>query len=128
MAAELKVFSDALCTTELTGSPYALQIGPTTGLNGTDGEIETVSVWVRNTGDVDISNVTLLETADTDARGEYSLDDNTYDQTTLDLGTMEFGALGEGDIVRVYIKVTVEALTAVHVDEPLTFTISGTHL
>lgn len=125
MAAELKIFSDATCTTELTVNVdhYELQIGPNTGLNGTDGETITTSVWVKNTGTILISNVTLTETLDTNARGTFSLDDATYDATTLNLGN-----LAVSDIVRVYIKVTVAASTAPATNVPLNFTISGTHL
>lgn len=124
MAAELKIFSDSECTTELTGSPYALQIGPTTGLDGTNGEIVKTSVWVKNTGDVDIANVVLTETSDTDSRGAFSLDDNTYNNTTVTLGNMAVSSAA----IRVYIRVTVASSTAVHVDEPLNVSISGTHL
>jgi hypothetical protein len=71
MAAELKLFSDSACTTELTGSPYNLRIGPETGLNGTAGEIAISTIYLKNTGDVLISNVVLTETQDTDGRAQY---------------------------------------------------------
>lgn len=125
MAAELKIFSDDACTTELTVDVdhYTMRIGEETGLNGTDGEVVTTSVWIKNTGTILISNVTLTETLDTNTRGSFSLDDVSYNATTLNLGN-----LAVSDIVRVYIKVTVGASTAPATNVPLNFAISGTHL
>jgi hypothetical protein len=236
MAAQLKLFSDLACTSELSGNPYSLRIGPETGLNGTAGEVAIKDIYAKNTGDVLISNIVLTESSDTDARGQYSkggvfqietaaitvtsvtagdvtvtvtgalvtgttkavevtvaesdadtvvagkirtalnvseittnytiggtganvsltakataandtslniavegicgvvaittstntaigVADGSYNQTSIALGDMEIG-----DVVTIHIKVTVEALTAVHVDEPLNFSISGTHL
>jgi hypothetical protein len=237
MAAELKLFSDLACTTELSGIPYSLRIGPETGLNGTAGEIAIKTIYAKNTGDVLISNIVLTESADADARGQYSkggvfqvetaaitvtsvtagdvtvtvtgalvgnspkaievtvaesdadtvvagkirtalqaqtdittnytvggtganvsltakataandtnlniavegicgvveittstnttlgVADGAYNQSSITIGEMAIGA-----VVTIHIKVTVEALTEVHVDEPLNFSISGTHL
>ena len=124
MAAEIKLYSDATCLTELTVDidHYVFQIGPSTGLNGTDGDVATTSVWVKNTGTILISNVALIETLDTDTRGSFSLDDMTYDDTTLPLGDMNVD-----DVVRIYVKVTVAASTSPATSVPLNFTISGTH-
>lgn len=123
MAASLKIYSDSGCTSELTGNPYTFQIGPTTGLDGTNGEVKVESVWVKNTGTILISNIVLTETSDTNTRGQYSLDDVTYNQTTITLGNMAVNA-----VQRIYIKVTVPALSAVAVNEALNFSVSGTHL
>lgn len=117
MAAELKIYSDSACTTELSGTPYSLDLGT---LDGTNGEVKTTSILIKNTGDATNNTVVLTETLDTDARGQYSLNDITYHQTTIALGNMVAGA-----IVRVYIKLTVVALTETHDDEPLNFTITG---
>jgi hypothetical protein len=120
MAAELKVYTDAGCTVELTGT---LQIGAVTGLNGTDGETVITSVWLKNTGDVTISNLILTETLDTAARGHYSLDGVTYNVTTITVDTLVTGA-----IQRIYIKVIIPPATAVETDTGLNFTCTGTHL
>ena len=127
MAAELKLYTTADCDVELSGGdPYTLQIGTASGLDGTDGETYVTSIWAKNTGTILLSAVALTETSDTDARGSYSLDGVTYNTTTITLG--EMAITGATQIVRIYIKITVAASTAVHVDEPLNFTISGTYL
>lgn len=118
MAALLKIYSDSACTVELTGTPYALDLGE---FDGTNGETKTTSILVKNTGADSAGAVALTETSDTDARGSYSLDDITYSATSLSLGTMAAGA-----IVRVYIKVIVAASTLTHTNEPLSFTVAGT--
>lgn len=101
MAAELKTYNEVGCTTEIVG---LTDIGT---LNGTTGETVTKSIWVKNTGTVDQTGVTLTESLDAAARGSYSLDDSTYSQTTITLGDMDIN-----DIVRIYVKVVVEAATA----------------
>jgi hypothetical protein len=127
MASELKLFSDAECTAELTGgTPYTLRLGPTTGLDGTNGETLVTSIWAKNTGDVLLSNVVLTETADSATRGSYSLNGTDYNATTVTLGSM--ATSGGTQIVRVYIKVVVAPSTAVTVDAALNMTIAGTHL
>ena len=117
MGAEIKIYSDSACTTELSGTPYEIDMGE---LDGTNGETYTTSILVKNTGDETAGAVTLTETSDTDARGTYSLDDITY-ANSLNLGTMAAGA-----IVRVYIKVVVAASTTTQLDEALNFAIAGT--
>jgi hypothetical protein len=127
MSAELKLYSDSGCTTELSGgAPYTIRFGAVTGLNGTAGESSVTSIWVKNTGTILISNVVLNETADVPTRGSYSLDGTTYNNTTITLGDM--ATSGGTQIVRVYCKVTVAPGTAVAVDEALSFSIGGTHL
>jgi hypothetical protein len=125
MSANLKIYSNAECTTELVWNvnKYEIRFGPETGLNGTSGETLVSSVWVKNTGDILISNVSLSETSDTDTRGSYSLNGTDYNATTLTLGNMAVN-----DVVRVYVKIVVASGTQVHVDEPLNFTVSGTYL
>jgi hypothetical protein len=120
MSAVLKIYSDAGCTQEITTT---YQLGPTSGLAGTPGEIYTTSVYLKNTGDKTASSIVLTETSDTDARGSYSLDDNTYENTSLTVGD-----LTAGSSQRIYIKISVAALTAIHVDEPLNFSCAGTTL
>ena len=116
MAAELKIYSDSGCTTEITGT---LNIGT---LDGTNGETKTTSIWVKNTGTVAQTGVVLTETSDVATRGQYSLNDSTYNQTTITLGDMALNA-----IVRVYVKVTVTALTAATSNVALNFSLSGTY-
>lgn len=125
MAANLQLYSDAACTTELAieSGSYQLQIGPETGIDGTNGGTAIEEVWVKNTGDILISNVTLTETLDTPNRGSYSLDDISYHDTTVTLGNMD-----ENDIVKVYIKVTVAPETPAGSNIPLNFSVGGTHI
>lgn len=125
MAAGMKLFSDAGCTTELltSGSNYTLQIGPDTGLNGTDGETIITSVYLKNTGTILLSNTVLAETLDTAGRGSFSLDGVTYNDSSLNIG-----AITAGQIVEIYIKVVVEASTAPQTGTELNFRISSTHL
>jgi hypothetical protein len=117
VAAELKIYSNSACAIELTGTPYELDLGD---LDGTNGETYITSILVKNTGNATNSSVVLTETSDVDARVQYSLDDIAYHQTTITLGDMD-----AGEIVRVYIKVTVATDTDTHDDEPFNFTIAG---
>jgi hypothetical protein len=125
MAANLQIYSDAQCTTELTvdSGHYILQIGPTTGIDGTNGGSVTKQLWAKKTGDILISGVTLTETSDTPDRGSYSLDDATYSDTTITLGDMD-----PTDVVPFYIKVTVAAESDAGADIALNMSIAGTHL
>ncbi len=125
MAANLQIFSDAACTTELDldAGKYQLQIGPETGLDGTNGETETVQLWCKNTGDILVSAVTLTETLDTPNRGSYSLDDVTYNDSTITLGNMAIN-----DVVTFYTKVTVASGSSAGSNIPLDFNLSATHL
>jgi len=123
MAANLQCYSDSNCTQELTGSPYSLQIGALTGIDGTNGGNAVANIWVKNTGTILISNVVLTETSDTNNFGSYSLDGVTYNNTTITLGNMSTSA-----VVEVYVKVTVPSSTAAASTVALNFTLSGTHL
>jgi hypothetical protein len=118
MAAAIKIYSDSACAIELTGTPYTLDLGE---FDGTNGETKTTSILVKNTGADTAGVVTLTETADTDTRGSYSIDDITYSASSLSLGTIVAGAS-----VRVYIKVIVAALTTTKLTETLNFTVAGT--
>jgi hypothetical protein len=125
MAAEIKAYSDSGCTTELAVDTenYTFRIGTVTGIDGTNGASATASIWLKNTGTILISNVSLTETLDADTRGSYSLDDSTYAATTLTIGGMAVN-----DVVRVYTKVTVSTGTSPGADIALNFTVAGTHL
>ena len=125
MAAEYKIFTDAGCTEELTvvGDHYTLQIGETTGINGSDGASEVKQLWVKNTGTILMSNIVLTEVLDTPVRGSYSLDNITYNPTTITLGNLIVNA-----IVTFYAKITVAPSTSTGTGEVINFQLSGTHL
>lgn len=127
MAANAQVYSDAGCTTELSivNNNYELSLGPDFGLDGTVGEVYVKSIWVKNTGDRTIK-VILEEVLDAATRGSYSLDGNTYNATTINLGYME--TTGGTQIVRVYLKLTVAEGTAAESDTALNFKIKIIHL
>jgi hypothetical protein len=116
MGAELKIYTDAACLNELSAA--AMDFGE---LDGTNGETYITSVIVKNTGDATAGTVTLTETADTDSRGTYSIDDITYANSSLSLG-----AIAAGASIRVYIKVVVAASTTTQLAETLNFTVAGT--
>lgn len=128
MAAALQIYLDAECTSELTWDTdhYVLPIGPSTGIDGTNGGSVTTQLWAKNTGDILISGVTLTETSDTPSRGSYSLDDNTYNNTTITLGNM--ATSGGTQIVTFYVKVTVAPSSSPGSGIALNFSLAGTHL
>jgi len=117
MTAQLKIYSDSACLNELLGTPYSLDFG---NFKGVTGETKTTSILVKNTGAAINTNVVLTETSDVGARVQYSLDDITYNQTTITLGDM-----GVGDVIRVYIKVTVTASTSTLFNQQVTFDVTG---
>lgn len=125
MAANFQIYTDAECITEITkvDGIYSMRLGQITGLNGTDGEVLTTSVYIKNTGTVKISNMYLIESVDNYNQGSYSLDDITYNDSNLNIGEM----LPEA-IVRVYVKLTIPEGTAPANDVPLNFKVTGTHL
>lgn len=124
MAANFQIFTDAECTVEVSkiDGVYSMRLGLDTGLNGTEGEMLTTSLYIKNTGTVKISNVNLIELLDENNRGTYSLDDITYQETNLNIGEMLPNAT-----VRVYAKVIIPEGTAPANNVPLNFKVTGTY-
>ena len=123
--AEFKLFTDETCLIDVAkiDGVYSMRLGSDFGLNGTDGEVLTNSLYIKNTGTVKISNMYLIESIDNFGQGSYSLDDITYQDSTLNIGEMLSDA-----IVRVYVKLTIVEGTAPANDVPLNFKVTGTHL
>ena len=103
MSAIAKFYSDAEMTKELQkeNGKYVINIGPDTGLDGTDGEVAVKQFWMKNVGDEIYQNVTLTETGDTKNRVTYSKDGvNFYE-------TLNFGNIDPNASVTFYVKAEV---------------------
>lgn len=112
MAAELKVFSDALCATELTSvaGQYSTFVGPQIGLDGDNGEVWSGVLYVKNTGDQPAIYVKALLGNDQNHFMYISSDGEHY--TTDSYITPPAGAsndyrLAVGAVMPIYAKIEI---------------------
>ena len=104
MAAVIQVFKDsgAINLYPLIGSNYDLQLGPVNGLNGADGDLVNQSIYIKNTGTMAASNVTIAKSNDPNNNVSFSM-------TGVDpvLNQLLVGTMTVGQIVEIIITVSI---------------------
>ena len=117
MAGLLKVYSEATYTTEYTkdAGVYVIPFGT---MDGTAGEVKTILLYTKNTGDQTLQNRSISETSDPELLQSYSIDNVTFQASTLALVDLAAGATQI-----IYAKITVLAGTT-NVGNPRTITFS----
>jgi len=116
MAANLQLYSDMACTTQLsdpTALYYELILGPVTGLDGDAGDRADVAIYVKNTGDQVALGTTITKYDDPSNRLQFSDTVQAYTDNNLVLGNIAVGAVKE-----VLLKLVVPAGTAQEYDAP----------